>query len=156
MFNYLQNVPTKSEKAIAAMTIASIAIIAMNTSIDSRLIVSIIILHLFRIAKIFRAEWTYNQFFTETEKSASQPTESSIETTSRHSFQSRSTTRCFRQIDTHTVKRITNIISSVPRTHEKSMSHTAVLQSPSHVSVSYPVCSAYRDARFCRRGFGRT
>ena len=47
LWDYLQNVPIKSDKAIAAMTIASIAMIAMNISIDSRLIVSIIMLFIF-------------------------------------------------------------------------------------------------------------
>ena len=62
------------------MTTALIAMTTINTSIESLLIVLIIILYLFTSAKIFRAERIYNQNFTETEKLASQPTEFPIET----------------------------------------------------------------------------
>ena len=64
------------------MTTAVIAMAVTNTSIDSRLLVSIIILLIFFVAKISGIKRLYNQNLTETEKSASQLPESAFETIS--------------------------------------------------------------------------
>ena len=79
-WDYWQNGLAKSERAIVAMTTAVIAMAVTNTSIDSRSIVSIIILLIFFVAKISGIKRLYNQNLTETEKSASQPSESAFET----------------------------------------------------------------------------
>ena len=79
LWDYLQNIPIKSDKAIAAMTIASIAMIAMNISIDSRLIVSIIMLFMFSGAKIFRIRGRNNRNTIETEKNTPETTKMTSE-----------------------------------------------------------------------------
>lgn len=61
------------------MTIASIAMIAMNISIDSRLIVSIIMLFMFSGAKIFRIRGRNNRNTIETEKNTPETTKMTSE-----------------------------------------------------------------------------
>lgn len=68
LWDYLQNVPIKSDKAIA-----------MNISIDSRLIVSIIMLFIFLGAKLFRIRGRYNRNTIETEKNTPETTKMTSE-----------------------------------------------------------------------------
>ena len=63
-WDYWQNGLAKSERAIVAMTTAVIAMAVTNTSIDSRSIVSIIILLIFFVAKISGIKRLYNQNLT--------------------------------------------------------------------------------------------
>lgn len=81
------------------MTTAAIAMTVTNTSIDSRLIVSIIILLIFFVAKISGTKRLHNQNLTETEKSASQSPESAFETISEVSVHLLPNSRLRRRYD---------------------------------------------------------
>ena len=98
-WDYWQNGLAKSERAIVAMTTAVIAMAVTNTSIDSRSIVSIIILLIFFVAKISGIKRLYNQNLTETEKSASQSPESAFETISEVSVHLLPNSRLRRRYD---------------------------------------------------------